>query len=150
MHSDGRLRIPTGGNPPSELALAERWDGTSWTIQPTSSVGAGYDSVLAGVSCSSASACTAVGDDYYNRGPQDALLAEQWNGTTWAIQPAPIPNGTSSSAFSAVSCPTATACMTVGVSATFRPARRAVERRRLDDRLHPWGRSPIWRVVPGG
>ena len=117
----GDYEIPPGGNPPSELALAERWNGTSWTIQPTSSVGAGYDSVLTGVSCSSASACTAVGDDYYNQGPQDALLAEQWNSTAWALQPAPIPSGTSSSAFSAVSCPTETACMTVGVSSLSDP-----------------------------
>jgi hypothetical protein len=42
--------------------VAEAWNGTSWTIQntPTPS-GAGYYSQFNGVSCTSATACTAVG-----------------------------------------------------------------------------------------
>lgn len=41
------------------LTLAEAWDGTSWSIQPTVNP-AGF-SELSGVACRSAGVCTAVG-----------------------------------------------------------------------------------------
>jgi hypothetical protein len=46
----------------TRVTLAERWDGTSWTIQPTPSLSPNYFyTTLSGVSCTSATACTAVG-----------------------------------------------------------------------------------------
>jgi hypothetical protein len=45
-------------------------------------------SYLYGVSCTSATACTAVGY-YTNSGGTDVTLAEGWNGTSWAIQVTP-------------------------------------------------------------
>jgi hypothetical protein len=63
------------------ITLAERWDGTKWSIQATPNPPAG-GGILFGVSCSSASACTAVGAS--NAG----IFAERWNGTKWLIQPA--------------------------------------------------------------
>ena len=70
------------------VALAERWDGTSWKLQapadPTP------DSILAGVSCTQADRCVAVGQ-YYNSSQVGLTLAEVWNGTTWAVQPTPNP-----------------------------------------------------------
>jgi hypothetical protein len=103
-----------GGNPPANLTLAEAWNGTNWTIQPTPSVGAGYDSVLSGVSCPAATACTGVGYDYYNQGANNAPLAEQWNASGWAIQSAPSAAGANTSELSSVSC--STTCMAVGSS----------------------------------
>src|SRR5262249_49697669 len=93
---------------PSAKTLAERWNGTRWTIQgtpnpphgggepnrasctsasprpPTPPQGGGE---LNGVSCTPASACTAAGNS--NAGN----LAERWNGHTWSIQPTPNPPG---------------------------------------------------------
>jgi hypothetical protein len=90
------------------VALAERWDGTAWTIQSTP---AGDDD-LYGVSCSSATACTAVGDSYgYPSGI--APLVEAWNGKTWNIQQAVDPVSYFSS-FYGVSCRSATLCTAVG------------------------------------
>src|ERR1700751_5624868 len=65
--------------------LIERWDGTSWTIQsnPTASTAG---ALLFGVSCSSASLCTAVGAT-----DSGGLLAERWNGTSWSVQSVPTP-----------------------------------------------------------
>ena len=83
--------------------LAERWDGTSWTIEPTPNQN--RYSQLSGVSCTSATACTAVGT-----GP----IAERWDGTSWTIQPTPNPSGSLSSPLSGVSCASATACTAVG------------------------------------
>jgi hypothetical protein len=45
------------GYDPTEQALAERWNGTSWTAEPNPA----GDSTLYGVSCTSSSSCTAVG-----------------------------------------------------------------------------------------
>jgi hypothetical protein len=43
------------------LPLAERWNGSSWTVQPTPTPPNATASVLQAVSCTSATACTAVG-----------------------------------------------------------------------------------------
>jgi molybdopterin-binding protein len=45
-----------------DVVLAERWNGTTWTIQPIGPAGAGSNS-LEGVSCPSKTVCTAVGGD---------------------------------------------------------------------------------------
>jgi hypothetical protein len=107
-----------GGNPPPDVALGEVWNSTSWAIDPTPSPGAGYDSVLSGVDCPSATDCIAVGYDYYNQGPNDAVLAEQWDGTSWTIQPTLVPSG---GTLSSVSCATGASCMAVGGMALSDP-----------------------------
>jgi hypothetical protein len=90
--------------------LAERWNGTTWTVQPTPSLA---NSSLRSVSCSSDTACTAVGY-YKDAGAVTRTLAERWNGTSWTIQPsADSSNGQDSYLFG-VSCTSATACMAVG------------------------------------
>ncbi len=68
--------------------FADRWNGTSWSDQPMPdpSTGAG-DALLNGVSCSSSTACTAVGN--YDGSTTTLTLAERWNGTSWAVQPTP-------------------------------------------------------------
>jgi hypothetical protein len=75
------------------VTLAERWNGTTWTIQKTPSPGGGAASWLFGVSCTSASACTAAGS-YHTGTGAFVTLAERWNGTTWTIQKTPNPGGT--------------------------------------------------------
>jgi len=65
-------------------AIAERWNGHHWTVRtpPRPAFTGGAD--LTGVSCLSASHCTAVG----GAGPADPTggLAEIWTGMQWAIQ----------------------------------------------------------------
>jgi hypothetical protein len=95
------------------LTLAERWNGTAWAIQPTPNPAGATDSHLFSVSCSSARACTAVGGNNTPSAPPVAL-AERWNGTAWAIQPAPNPSGSGTTSLSAASCPAASACTAVG------------------------------------
>jgi hypothetical protein len=89
--------------------LAERWNGVSWSIQPTPSPSGSTYGELLSVSCAAATACTAVGDYNSNRGTQP--LAEQWNGSSWSIQPTPNPG---SGILSSVSCTSPTACSAVG------------------------------------
>ncbi len=95
-----------------QRTLAERWDGTGWTIQATPNPTNAQTSVLSGVSCTSATACTAVGS-YYLGGGVSKTLAERWDGTAWTIQPTPNPNA-QTSVLSGVSCTSATACTATG------------------------------------
>jgi hypothetical protein len=99
-----------------DSALAETWNGSTWTIQTTPSPSAATASVLTGVSCPSASACT--GSGYYDTSSGDTLaLAEAWNGTTWTIQTTPNPSGPPLSELNAVSC-VASGCIAAGYSQT--------------------------------
>jgi hypothetical protein len=93
------------------LALAERWNGTSWTIQAAPQPG--NLSYLFGVSCTSAKFC--IADGYENSGSGDAqLLAETWNGASWQVLKVPLPAKSQGGTFSAVSCSAANACTATG------------------------------------
>src|SRR5215471_9128604 len=96
------------------VTLAERWDGRRWAIQPTPSPRRARLSVLFSVSCSSPSACTAVGQAVSNQGVS-APLAERWNGTRWIIQAAPNPAAGGGALFG-VACTSPSACTAVGFS----------------------------------
>jgi hypothetical protein len=91
--------------------LVERWNGTTWAIQPTPKLSAGQGSFFNGVACT-AGACTAVGLYLTDSGP--LTLAERWTGTSWRIQPTPALAGAYDIAPPAVACPSATACIAVG------------------------------------
>jgi hypothetical protein len=97
-------------------ALAERWDGTSWSIQSVPSPPNGQDSTLSAVSCSSTTACTAVGSAAATPDAIPEPFAEHWDGTGWSVQtiPAPTGEGNGGAFLNAVSCTSATACTAVG------------------------------------
>jgi len=97
--------------------LAERWDGTQWTIQSTPPVSGTTSSVLKSVVCVSATACTAVGSS--SSAPNtDATLAESWDGSSWSIQPTPNVSGAAFSVLLGVSCTSPAMCIAVGNSGT--------------------------------
>jgi hypothetical protein len=98
---------------PPLRALAEGWDGTSWALRPSPNPTGAADSDLSGISCTSATACTSVGN-YINGAGARVTLAERWNGTDWTIQPAPNPTGAAASHLSGISCTSPTACTAVG------------------------------------
>jgi hypothetical protein len=85
--------------------LAERWDGTSWSVQRTPNA-RGKANMLAGVSCTSSRACTAVGDTDY----QQPLL-ERWDGRTWTRERTPRAGVTG---LAVVSCTPGMICTAVG------------------------------------
>ena len=92
------------------VTLAERWDGSSWRVQPVPSPAGAAWSALAGVSCVSPSACEAVGITV-SRSRVWRPLAERWNGTRWQIQPIQSSGG---NYLIGVSCTSPTACTAVG------------------------------------
>ena len=97
----------------ARVTLAERWNGTSWSVQATPNPAGTTDVSLSAVSCPSATACTAAGD-YTDSAGTDLTLAESWNGTTWSVQATPNPAGAQGSSLSGISCPSATACTAAG------------------------------------
>jgi hypothetical protein len=96
------------------VPLAERWNGTAWSAQEPPSPTGAKEANLKGVSCTSATACTAAGY-FVNSAGKVVPLAESWNGTAWSVQEPPSPTGAKSSALNGVSCTSATACTAVGV-----------------------------------
>ena len=66
-------------------------------------------STLENVSCASSSACLATGHNAEGGG----TLAVAWNGTEWATQSSPTPEG-KTAYLSGVACPEALACVAVG------------------------------------
>jgi hypothetical protein len=96
------------------LTLAERWNGTAWTVQHTPNPSGATFSDLNGVSCPSASACMAVGEYSSGSDSDFPMLAERWNGKAWVILPTPSINATGF----AVSCTSASACTAVGEKVT--------------------------------
>jgi hypothetical protein len=104
-----------GGN---EATLAESWNGTSWTVQPTQvPEHAVYNELLA-VSCTAPDACTAVGWAGFLNG-QSRALANRWDGTSWQLQTTPVPPPhTPLAEYAAVSCTGAAACTAAGAAWT--------------------------------
>jgi hypothetical protein len=103
----------SSGNPVSPLA--ERWNGTRWSIQATPNPSPG--GLLAGVSCTSVTACTAVGNLNGTASAGSTTLVERWDGTKWAVQPTPKLAAGEGSFFNAVAC-TAGACTAAGLYLT--------------------------------
>lgn len=101
--------VNSGG---TRMPLAERWNGTTWAAQTPPSPTGAVSSLLSGVSCTSSTACAAVG--YYNDGTTDRPFAETWNGISWTVQTTPSPSGATNIRLRAVSCTSSTACTAVG------------------------------------
>ncbi len=86
------------------------WDGAAWTAQGGLPLPAGAAVILvSGLSCRSASDCTAVG---YQRGTNvanETPLAEAWDGTSWTVEPTP-----GAGALTSVSCVQGGPCVATG------------------------------------
>ncbi len=113
--------------------LAEKWNGTKWSVV-TSPDPAGSDGArLDGVTCTAAKSCLAVGN--YADASHDTLpMAEQWNGTAWSLVTVPAPAGTTDAYLEAVACSSATNCFAVGGS--------------MDSTLTERWSGSAWSIVP--
>jgi hypothetical protein len=95
------------------LGLAERWNGTAWSRPTLPRPAKSETDELSGVACTTATACSAVGDSATSSSSTvSATMAMTWNGTSWKLASTPTPTG--GGAFAAVSCTTATDCVAVG------------------------------------
>jgi sugar lactone lactonase YvrE len=96
--------------------LAENWDGSHWSVLETTDPVGVVEEVntgrLEGVSCATASSCTAVGTRTTS---QETLpLVESWDGAEWGLQPTPSPIEVTTATLAGVSCVGEFDCTFVG------------------------------------
>ncbi len=111
---------PRGGHTAPAIV---RWDGSSWSvddsvdpagiIEEEGSQAASPVGVLESVSCTSSMSCTAFGS-YRSMAQETQPLAESWDGTEWALQPAPDPTESGDAETNDASCSSGFACVAVG------------------------------------
>ena len=95
------------------LTLAERWDGSNWTVEDTPNVPGAAWNLLTGISCPAPEHCIAVG---YSVTTKVRPLVERWDGVSWTIVPTPRPRGAFWFELVAVSCAGVHDCVAVGSS----------------------------------
>ena len=100
--------IATGGSS-GVNTLIESWDGSTWSLDISPSPGSDLND-LSGVSCTSATWCSAVGVYQDNGGPL-LTLVESWNGSAWSVSP----NAFEAGELSSVSCVSSTDCVAAGI-----------------------------------
>lgn len=106
----------------NEQPLSERWNGSHWTVIPTPSPGDNeYGSGLDGVSCTAATACTAVGSFFFAE-VADTLFALRWHGTSWTVQRQPEPGTQKNAEENGVACTGPSACVSAGYWTSFSAA----------------------------
>jgi hypothetical protein len=107
-----------------ELTLAERWNGSNWSLEapPNPDPTGDFQNVLTGVSCSGPSTCVAVGT-YWTNGSvayeSSGIIADSFNGSSWTMQNPPNAGGAKYGDFNKVSCVSATFCL--ATTALFGP-----------------------------
>jgi hypothetical protein len=92
--------------------LAATWNGRDWTIRRTPDPGA-QGSLLNWVACTSATWCSAVGEQEPSA-TTEVPLAQDWNGHHWKVQSPPIPAGVSFGQLAGESCDSSSSCYAVG------------------------------------
>jgi hypothetical protein len=95
--------------------LAEKWNGTKWSVVTSPDPAGSNGATLDGVACTSAKSCLAVGD-YFTSSRSTLPTAEKWNGTKWSVLTVPAPSGTTDAFLDAASCVSSTDCWAVGGS----------------------------------
>lgn len=101
------------------VPLAEIWNGSEWRIASTPDPAHYTGSQLRGVSCTSATACVAVGFSVLGnvrRSRRMTAFAERWNGVKWTLQPVAKVKRAISTQLFGVSCTSPRACTAVGSS----------------------------------
>ncbi len=105
--------------PSGSAALAETWNGASWTLARPPEPNGSVTGELLKVSCPSARYCLAVGIAGSNTA--ESALSDRWNGQSWTRLPVQPPASAKHDAdLTGVSCGSAESCVAVGfVDADF-------------------------------
>ena len=122
--------------------LIESWNGTAWSIVPSPNTPDNQPDSLTAVSCSSSTACTAVGIDAVD-GLENQTLIESWNGSVWSIVPSPNTSSIQNNTLSGVSCSTPSACTAVGTYTPYDPNQSSIALTLTES----WDGS-FWSIVP--
>jgi hypothetical protein len=99
-----------------QVPLAETWNGSTWAVQSMPNPSISQDTSLLGISCTSADACTAVGQYQYSNLTLFQTLAEVWNGDKWTLRSTPNVPNTGQNILNGVSCGAPAECIAVGLT----------------------------------
>ena len=112
--------VDASGN---QNALAESWNGTTWTLKTVALPSGATAAGLLDVSCSSGTACSAVGSYSSSVGNVEPEAAS-WNGTAWTLQTVPKGTGNTDAQLAGVACPSTCVAdgLLVNSSGLLRPA----------------------------
>lgn len=94
-----------------QTSFVERWNGTSWSHQASANPAGSTNTVIQGVSCVASSPCVAVGD--WNNGKTWLPMAQEYNGSAWALDTTPNPEGATETIIEGVAC-RSTGCLSSG------------------------------------
>lgn len=107
-------RYYPGASNTTYWGMVATWNGTTWTsVAVPKPTGEPKRSTLLDISCSSASACTAVGG-YMNKSGVQVTYVMRWNGSTWSHQTSPNPAASTNTVLQNVSCVASSPCVAVG------------------------------------
>ena len=96
-----------------QQTLAEKYNGSSWSVQTTPNTSTSQLNELWGMTCASASECFAVGYSPNSSGNYQPLII-QYNGTSWSLATVPGVTGAAQNALQGVTCVSLYRCWTVG------------------------------------
>ncbi len=107
--------MDAAGDP--SATLVDRWDGSSWTAEPSPSPSP-TSGLLTAVTCLDGSDCWAVGAYGYVTGQSGAPtpFVESWNGSQWSIEPSP--DVTAFGYLDGVACVRGAMCVASGLALT--------------------------------
>jgi len=111
----------TGSGGAAAGVLMQHWDGSTWTDVSASVPDSSTPAILSSISCLSSVQCWAVGSSGGfggggGSGFQPQAVVENWNGSSWSIDPSP--NVSALSLLNTVSCVRAVGCLAAGTAAT--------------------------------
>lgn len=106
-----------------DVPLGEEWNGSSWEAKSMPSPPSAKLIELPSVSCTTKTACTAVGEwgQSPNNYTKTTPFAERWE-KEWTLQTPPVPVGAESTELRDVSCPSTKVCIAVGRYTTHQAA----------------------------
>jgi hypothetical protein len=125
----------------NDRVMTQLWNGSSWKLILPPRPRTMQDPNLSGVSCVSATSCTAVGQYTYELGFGSlvAPLILRWNGTEWRFQPSGRLGKAQDTMLNSVDCPSAQVCVAIGSQRIARAGYRS---------FAEVGHAGAWRVTP--
>ncbi len=102
-----------------DQGLIEHWDGSAWSIVPSTTEPLPSGGYLSGLQCVGASDCWASGATTDDNGNASGILMEHWDGSSWSDASDSVPGSAAPGMLAGISCVSAVECWAVGSTGSF-------------------------------